>query len=150
MDGPPRRQRLAVYGICRDGTGRVLLARGAPHLSVAGRWFLPGGGVDFGEHPLDALRRELVEETGMAGEPGALLHVLSDTATLPDGTQLHTVRLIYDVGALSGTLRPEEEGGSTDEARWFTLAEASALTLMPYVRRVLESLDGPESGTAPA
>ena len=42
--------------------------------------------------------------------------------TIPDGTNLHTVRLIYRVDSWSGTLRPEV-GGTTDAVGWFTLEE---------------------------
>ena len=50
-------------------------------------------------------------------ELGPLLDVLSDVRTLPDGTSLHTVRLIYRVARWSGTLRAEREG-TTDAVRW--------------------------------
>ena len=48
--------------------GRVLLGRRRFDPS-AGLWDLPGGFVDEHEHPLDALDRELLEETGLAIEP---------------------------------------------------------------------------------
>lgn len=52
---PPKRQRVAAYGLVhRDG--KVLLSRLAPRVRFRG-WTLPGGGVDHGEHPRDALRR---------------------------------------------------------------------------------------------
>lgn len=132
-----QRQRLAAYGLCLNGRGEVLLARGAAHLTVAGRWFLPGGGVDHGEAPAAALEREVAEETGLQVEVGPLLEVLSDVATLPDGTELHTVRVIYRITAWRGMLRPEAEG-STDEARWVAVAEARQLPIMPYVASVLD------------
>jgi len=54
--------------------GRVLLARRGvePH---AGKWDLPGGFLDEDEDPVDGLRRELREETGLAIEVGAFLGV---------------------------------------------------------------------------
>ena len=67
---PALRQRVAVYGICEDGRRRVLLVRAARYLTVAGRWFLPGGGIDHGEDPVTALRREFAEETGLQVEVG--------------------------------------------------------------------------------
>ena len=61
--------------------GRLLLARAAPSLTLRGRWFLPGGGVQHGENPTDSLRREIEEETGLTVELGPLLDVISDVRT---------------------------------------------------------------------
>jgi 8-oxo-dGTP diphosphatase len=137
-----QQQRVAVYGLCRDGRGdedRILLVRAAPYLSVAGRWFLPGGGLDHGEDPPTALRREFDEETGLTVEVGALLGVLSDVFTIPDGTSLHTVRIVYAIDSFAGDLRDETDG-STDLARWMPLDEVGALPLANYVRRALAEL----------
>jgi ADP-ribose pyrophosphatase YjhB (NUDIX family) len=49
--------RVSVKAIIRDEQDRVLVAKEYEH-----DWSLPGGGVDHGEDPLDALRRELKEE----------------------------------------------------------------------------------------
>src|SRR6202046_4232421 len=114
---PAERQRIAAYGVCVDEDGRILLARAAPSLTLHGRWFLPGGGVQHGENPTDSLRREIEEESGLTVELGPLLDVLSDVRTLPDGTSLHTVRLIYRIASWEGTLTPEV-GGATDDIRW--------------------------------
>jgi len=117
----------------------VLLARAAGTTAIGGRWFLPGGGLEFGEDPPGALVREFEEETGLDVEVGRLLGVLSDTATLPDGSGLHTVRLVYAITSWAGTLRHETDG-STDEARWVARAEVGSLPVLPYVRTALEVL----------
>jgi 8-oxo-dGTP diphosphatase len=134
-----RVQRIAAYGICRDGDERLLLARAAPSIAARGTWFLPGGGVQHGEDPTDCLRREVLEESGLAVVVGPLLDVLSDVRTLPNGTDLHTVRLIYRVASWKGTLRPET-GGTTDAVGWFTPAEVKAMPLAAYVQIVVERL----------
>ena len=54
--------------------GRVLLGRRRDD-PAAGLWDLPGGFVDEHEHPLDALRRELREETGLEIEPVEFLGI---------------------------------------------------------------------------
>ena len=133
---PGRRQRVGAYGICLNGEGHVLLTRAAPWLSVAGRWFLPGGGIDHGEDPQQALRREVAEETGLDVRIGDLLGVLSDVAELPGGSSLHTIRIIFGVTRWSGVLRPET-GGSTDDARWVPVEDALSMPVLPYVRTAL-------------
>jgi len=135
-----RRQRIAAYGVCRDGGGRLLLARASSSLTVRGRWFLPGGGVHHGEDPPDTLRREMEEETGLSVVVGPLLEVLSDVRTVPpDDTNLHTVRLIYQVESWEGTLRPEANG-TTDAVDWFSPDELRTLPLAHYVTTVLKHL----------
>jgi len=136
MLGAVRHQRIAVYGICRED-GKILLTRAARTLTVAGRWFLPGGGLHYGEEPLTGLVREFEEETGLVIVPGPLRGVLSDVITLPNGDGLHTVRLIYDIEAWAGTLRPEADG-STDAAAWLDEAELGDRPIMRYVTRALE------------
>jgi 8-oxo-dGTP diphosphatase len=132
----PERQRIAAYGLCVDPDGRLLLARAAPQLTLRGRWFLPGGGVDQGEAPADALRREIEEESGLIVEVGDLLDVVSDVRTLPDETSLHTVRIIYRVNSWTGTLRAEEHG-TTDAVQWCTKEELSTMPLAHYVEGVI-------------
>ncbi len=63
----------AVQGLL-ERDGRVLLARRAiePRL---GYWDLPGGFVEEGELPGDAVRRELREETGLEVEPVELMRI---------------------------------------------------------------------------
>jgi 8-oxo-dGTP diphosphatase len=132
----PERQRITSYGVCLDDMGRLLLARAAPWLALGGRWFLPGGGVDHGEHPTAALRREFEEESGLTVVLGPLLDILSDLRVLPDGTSLHTVRMIYRVASWSGILRSELEG-TTDLVQWFAKHEVAALPLAHYVEEVV-------------
>jgi ADP-ribose pyrophosphatase YjhB (NUDIX family) len=57
-----------VEAVCFDASGRVLLGRRA-FAPGAGKWDLPGGFLHEHELPLDALRREVREETGLEIEP---------------------------------------------------------------------------------
>ena len=79
------------------------------------------------------------EESGLTVTVGPLLDVLSDVRTIPDGTSLHTVRIIYRVDSWSGTLRPEV-GGTTDAVGWFTPEEVKGMPLAHYVQIVVDRL----------
>ncbi len=132
-------QRVAAYGICEDAASNVLLVRAASHLTVAGSWFLPGGGIEHGEDPVDGLTREFAEETGLTVVVGDLLGVLSDVFDLPNGIHLHTIRIIYRIDSYSGTITHEMDG-SSDTARWVAPEEIMGLPLRPYVIRALSEL----------
>ena len=56
---------LVVAAALIDKDGRVLLAQRPPNKSMAGLWEFPGGKVEDGENPEDALIRELNEELGI-------------------------------------------------------------------------------------
>ena len=111
-------RRVGAYGLCRDDDGRVLLARNSAASEFPGLWGLPGGGVEQGENPDEAVVREFAEETGLSVRVSGLRRVTADVARLPsNGALEHTDRLIYDVVADGGVLRPEV-GGTTDLVDW--------------------------------
>ncbi|NUP00066.1 MAG: NUDIX domain-containing protein [Nonomuraea sp.] len=60
-------QRPAARVVCLDRDGRVLLMHWYDPISRTDVWEPPGGGLDPGETPLEAARRELTEETGLPG-----------------------------------------------------------------------------------
>jgi 8-oxo-dGTP pyrophosphatase MutT (NUDIX family) len=58
--------RQKVRAVITSTTGEVLLIR--PHGYAADQWTLAGGGVEEGESPVEAMRRELAEELGLVCE----------------------------------------------------------------------------------
>lgn len=131
------RRRVGAYGVCRDGNGRVLLARASAAADFPGFWQFPGGGIDHAEHPADAVVREFAEETGLTVAVTGLRAVLADVIRLPDlGVALHTDRIIYHLSGVSGALRMET-GGTTDLVAWITPAEAATIPLMPFTAELL-------------
>lgn len=72
--------RVVAAVIIRDGC--VLACRRNPDRSAGGLWEFPGGKVEPGESPEDALTREIREELGVVIEVGKLIH----RATTPTGT----------------------------------------------------------------
>lgn len=57
--------RFEVSSCFLEHSGRLLMLHRPPHKSQGGRWGAPGGKVDPGETPLQAMRREMFEETGI-------------------------------------------------------------------------------------
>lgn len=128
--------------ILRDD--RVLLSRLAPYLAPTERWTLPGGGIEFGEHPRDAVVREVYEETGLHAEVGE--HAWIDSALIAggeDADERHAVRIVYDgwVGADVPEPRVIETDGSTVDARWHPLDDvlSGRLPVVQLVRDALEA-----------
>ena len=146
-DGPPpRRQRVGAYAVVlRDRD--ILLTRLAPHIRQD-CWSLPGGGIDHGEDPRDALRREVHEEAGLLVQPGRLLDVYSThfTGARPDGLveDFHGIGLIFEAEPSPESVGAEphvvEVGGSTDEAAWVSLDVAAGLTLSGVAHHAFDLL----------
>lgn len=55
----------AVAGIIINDAGKIFVAQRPAHVSYAGLWEFPGGKIEIGETPLQALTRELHEEIGI-------------------------------------------------------------------------------------
>jgi 8-oxo-dGTP diphosphatase len=97
-----------------DGENRVLLGRRARDPDK-GKWDLPGGFLDEGEHPLDALKRELAEETSLEIEPGELFDIVIDRYGEGDDAPA-TLNLYWTARVLSGQPEPDDD---VAELRWF-------------------------------
>ncbi|MEU3185218.1 (deoxy)nucleoside triphosphate pyrophosphohydrolase [Streptomyces sp. NPDC006923] len=99
--------RVVVAGAVYD-RGRLLAARRSAPPELAGRWELPGGKLEPGEGPEQALVRELREELGVEAQP---MERIPGEWPLKPGyvLQVWTARL------LSGEPRPLEDH---DELRW--------------------------------
>lgn len=143
--------RVAAYGvIIRDGM--ILLS----HWNQHGRsgWTLPGGGIEGAEHPVQAAKREILEETGYEASIDRLLGI--DTMVVPAARRhagtvpLYAMRVVYRASIVGGELH-SEIGGSSDEARWFPLGDVPSLKRVSLLDIALRMNDAePADGVAPA
>jgi 8-oxo-dGTP diphosphatase len=128
---PVAHQRVGAYGVLlRDHGTRILMTRISPADYGAGLWTLPGGGLDHGEDPADAVVREVHEETSLAVTPRSIRLIYSDhfhgrnrAGVLED---FHGLSIVYDVDPVPGAnldaLAILEEDSSTDVVQWFDLS----------------------------
>ena len=136
-------QRPAAYAVLVDedapGGLRMLLSK---FTGSASTWTLPGGGIDHGEHPRLALRREIYEEAGLAYQAGPLIDISSRhfVGRAPHGRleDFHAVRLIY-AGSVPLDQEPQviEVDGSTDEAAWIPVADLTRMGAVPTAHEAL-------------
>ena len=109
-----RDPKVAVAALIVQDDRVALVRRAVPPRK--GFWGLPAGYMDADEAPEDALRRELLEETGL--HVGEL--TLSRTAPLAGWEETRGILLIYRCEPMAGELRP---GDDASEARWFSRAD---------------------------
>jgi len=121
-----------VAAAIEDSEGRLLLQQGLPGKPHEGLWEFPGGKVDPGEAPREALAREIAEELGITLDPEAMIPVAFVDGPAP-GRHPALVLLLYGCKLWSGVPQALEGQGWG----WFTPAEAHAMPLAPLDRELL-------------
>lgn len=136
-----RVQRLAAYALvlCERG---LLMTQHSERTNSPGRWGLPGGGVDPGESPQDAVVREVAEETGQRVRLTDVLGVVDGhwIGRAPDGRleDFHAVGLVW-AAVCERPTDPvvHDVGGTTAAAAWVPIEQVASLPLSDAWRDVL-------------
>lgn len=124
-----RVQQVVGAAIVRDG--RVLAARRTRPSTAAGRWEFPGGKVEDGESPVDALVREIGEELGVTF---AVTGWLAGEALI-GASHVLTV-------ALGRLVAGDPEPTEHDEIRWLSASELDDVDWLDPDRPFLPELKG--------
>jgi len=120
----------AVGALVHDASGRVLLEVA----SGTGKLMLPGGAVDPGESPREALVREVYEETSLVVQPTHLVAVVGPfRVTYPNGDQVEYTSILMRCEQRGGTLGARD--GECAGFRWVLPGEVPPLGYPPEVFR---------------
>ena len=115
------RPEICVGAVVVDDDRLLMIRRG--HGAAAGEWSIPGGRVERGELMVEALVREVFEETGLnivVDEYMGYVERISDDA--------HFV--IHDFHATAFETEPVIAGDDATEATWVDLSEVADLNLV--------------------
>jgi len=124
--------RLVALGIFISGS-RVLMERRPAEGPLPGLWQFPGGKVEFGEHPWDALRREIREELGLRIPHGSLFGLYSHVYDL-EGQRVHYVLVAYRVRV------PRAKVEEDESLRWVSRRALERLAVVPGSRPIVADL----------
>lgn len=117
--GTPWRKGEYGFVVCvwvYDGKGNVLLTRRAPEKSFPGTWENSGGAVQAGENSLQAITRELYEETGIQADQ-AEFELISSTTDKCIHYDFYCLK--RDIPISQVVLQP----GETDAVRWVSFSQ---------------------------
>lgn len=123
---------VAAAGIVLNDKDEVLMVK-----THRGGWVFPGGQVEVGENLIDAVKREILEESGMEVEVGDVFCISSNTAKHPgyNGVKEIPTKVMFDFicRPIGGTIRTSEENSETE---WFSQeAVLEMMTTPAYIER---------------
>lgn len=131
-------QTFGVVGGILERDGKILLVRESQKKGPDnGKWNHPAGWIEVGEDPVEAVKREVVEESGFSFTPKYVLGIYSlvrKDLEKEIGVMHHPIKIIY-IGDISETQNQNLEDDVT-EAKWFSPEEIYAMD-----RKTLRDLD---------
>jgi len=125
---------MVVAAALVDADGRVLLQKRSPGRQMEGLWEFPGGKVEPGEIPEDALIRELSEELGVETDSDCLVPIAFASAPLGDR---HMLLLLYICRKWRGEPQPLD----AEALQWVRPQQMFELPMPPADRPLISLLD---------
>ena len=112
-------QTYGVVGAIIEKDGKILLVKESKELAK-GKWSHPAGWIEVGENPIDAVKREVKEETGFNFKPENLLGIYSLIKNELDVTH-HPLKIIYT--GIASDKEMTQLAEDVSETNWFTPEE---------------------------
>lgn len=124
---------VAVGAVIVQNDRAVIVRR--RHAPGRGEWTLPGGRVEWGEALVEAVRREMREETGLDVVVGPVVELFERIERSADGgVTVHFVVVDYICAASAGTLHA---GDDAEVAVWVGVDELAAYRVGPHAADVI-------------
>ncbi|WP_277751495.1 (deoxy)nucleoside triphosphate pyrophosphohydrolase [Aurantiacibacter suaedae] len=117
-----------------DNRGRILLQQRPAEKHHGGLWEFPGGKVDSGETPREALAREIAEELAIGVDPADCTALLLAEEAREGSPPV--ILMLYRATRWSGS----PEGREGQHWGWFSRLEAEKLALAPMDRQFVERM----------
>lgn len=135
-------KHIGAYGVMIQD-GKIVLIKKSRG-GYKGKLDLPGGGVEHGETPIEAVRRELEEEVGVSCSKEELIDVASVHFTWQMDEEaeedLHHIGIFYKVEFEQKELKIDADGQDSLGAAWYPIQELKKEKLSPFTIYVLEKL----------
>ncbi len=134
----PKKQFIIVKGLVTDKDGRILFVRRKRewHKEAHNKWEFPGGKIDFGETPEQAVIREVKEESGYDVDINHLLPKVLSSKWVFEDRASQQILLCYVCALRGGESVLGDHGVS--EIKWFKLEDALKLDFLPGIDEFLK------------
>jgi 8-oxo-dGTP diphosphatase len=134
-------QITIVLAVIKNEKGEVLLAkRNDPEIpSEHNKWEIMGGGIEYGENPVMAVKREVKEEANVEVEVVKLLpEVFSEIMDGIGRKKVHLLLLAYECKIISGTLKPNDK--EIQEFKYVPIEKIKKYDCLPDVHKIAQFL----------
>ena len=138
--------RIRPSAICLIRRGKQILVFTMTDHAKGDRYARPlGGGIEFFEHSSEAVKREMLEETGQVIESPQLLDVFENRFWMED-RQHHEIMFLYEASFVDPENYEKEvlhclEGPQSFKAVWLSLEEMKAQNIRPVPEGIVRYLE---------
>lgn len=137
-----QKQITIVVAAIKNEQGELLLTkRRQPELpEIHGKWEFPGGNIEFGEDPIQALKREVLEEIGIEVKIIRLLpKIINETQKFKNGNELQILFVTYECEIVSGIPKPTDD--EIETVVFFRLEEVKNLDAFKNIYETIGFFD---------